>query len=58
MSANLRKLLLSSTSPMALHIGGLNLGAGYWRAARIRMAESKPGAFKPIRKTGLYDFNP
>lgn len=58
MSANLLKLLLTSASPMALHLGSLDLPPGYWQSRKIRMAEPKPGAFKPIRKTGLYDYNP
>ncbi len=58
MSATLRRLLLASTSPMALHLGAMNIPPGYWRAPRVRMAEPKPGAFKPISKTGLYDYNP
>ena len=58
MSASLRKMLMTSTSPMALHLGGLDIPPGYWKARKIKMAEPKPGAFKPIRKTGFYDFNP
>lgn len=43
---------------MALHLGAMNIPPGYWRAPRVRMAEPKPRAFKPISKTGLYDYNP
>lgn len=61
MIATLRRHLLASTSPMALHLGSLAQDPGHWRKRppQIRMAEPRPGAFKPIKgAAGLYDFNP